>query len=406
MKLTLLSAAVLLMAAAGAAQAAKIATITVEAGKAARCDTPVCAALDGIDAPKTVHLEEVAAGGRTPVACQIEPGKPARLWFILAGKTAAGATRTFELVEGPAAAAPAVDVKADKDFLDITSGGAKVLRFYNGLSDPPAAFGPLFKRSGFIGPVYTPSGLLVTDTHPSNHKHHMGIWSPWTKTEFEGRHPDFWNLGTGSGLVRCTGVTSTISGPIFGGFVSTLEQVDTKAPGGEKVALNETWDVKVYRVGGVEKAYWLFDFISTQRCAGASPLKLPKYHYGGLGIRGARAWEKDVPQLLTSEGKTRKQANETTMRWADLYGPLDGKTAGILLMSHPANFRYPEPIRMHPSEPFLGVAPQQGGDFAIEPGKDYVWRYRFAIHDGEMKADEANRLWADFGEPPAVKVAK
>ncbi|GIT77905.1 MAG: hypothetical protein Ct9H300mP32_2870 [Verrucomicrobiota bacterium] len=39
----------------------------------------------------------------------------------------------------------------------------------------------------------------ITDDYPHNHKHHHGIWFPWTNTIFEGRKPDFWNMGNGTG---------------------------------------------------------------------------------------------------------------------------------------------------------------------------------------------------------------
>ena len=36
------------------------------------------------------------------------------------------------------------------------------------------------------------------------------------------------------------------------------------------------------------------------------------------------------------------------------------------------------------------------------PGKEYGLRYRICTYDGEMTADEANRLWNDFAYPPKV----
>jgi len=46
------------------------------------------------------------------------------------------------------------------------------------------------------------NGLLVTDDYPPNHLHHHGIWFPWTKTRFEGREVDFWNMGGKTGTVE------------------------------------------------------------------------------------------------------------------------------------------------------------------------------------------------------------
>lgn len=402
--------AILILVAVGSGRALaaeKLATLVVEAGKADRIDTPVSVSLEGIDAAKPLRLEEVKGAERLAVPAQVEPGVPARLWFILAGKTAAGATRTFELVSAAPPDAPKIEVRADKDGLDIVCGDLKILRYRSTMVVPPEGVDKKFTRSGYINPCWTPSGLIVTDDIPPGHLHHKGVWMPWTKTEFEGRHPDFWNLGGGTGTVRFVRMGPTTGGPVFASFQANQEQVDLSAPGGGKVALKEVWNVRVYRVGGPDKGYWLWDFMNTQRCASDSPLKLPKYLYGGMGFRGAREWlGADKCQFLTSEGKDRKTGNESTGRWCDVSGTVGGKPAGVVIMGHPQNFRFPEPMRLHPTEPFFCFAPSQAGDWAIEPGKDYVFRYRFYVHDGPVKPEDANRMWADFGEPPVVKITR
>ena len=48
------------------------------------------------------------------------------------------------------------------------------------------------------------------------------------------------------------------------------------------------------------------------------------------------------------------------------------KIAGIGFLCHPDNFRAPQNMRIHPSEPFFNFAPCQTGDFDIAPGKPYV----------------------------------
>jgi hypothetical protein len=110
--------------------------------------------------------------------------------------------------------------------------------------------------------------------------------------------------------------------------------------------------------------------------------------------------------MLTSEGKTRADGNETQGRWCLVSGRMGDQRAGVLILSHPQNFRHPEPLRLNPQQPQICFAPSQEGDWTIEPGKDYVWRYRFSVHDGDLKAGEADRLWADFGDPPVVRAEK
>ncbi|MDQ3813808.1 MAG: PmoA family protein, partial [Armatimonadota bacterium] len=144
----------------------------------------------------------------------------------------------------------------------------------------------------------------------------------------------------------------------------------------------------------------------TQECASDSPLKLPKYHYGGLGFRGHWDWDgKDNAFFLTSEGETdRLKANETRARWCHIGGRVDGELTGIAVFDHPDNFRAPQPMRLHPSEPFFCYAPPQLGDWEIAPGKPYVARYRFIVQDGAPDKAELDRLWNDYAHPPEVKV--
>jgi len=80
-------------------------------------------------------------------------------------------------------------------------------------------------------------------------------------------------------------------------------------------------------------------------------------------------------------------------------GPVDGHAAGIVLMTHPDNFRFPEPLRIHPTMPYMVYTPSFLGDWEIVPGRPHVSRYRFIIHDGELPPERIERAWRDFAHP-------
>ena len=263
----------------------------------------------------------------------------------------------------------------------------------------------LFRRGAYLHPLRTPKGhAVVTDDFPPNHIHHHGVWWSWTKTEFDGRKPDFWNMGDGRGRVDFVALDAQWSGPVHAGFRSRHDFVDLTAPK-PVVALHETWQVTAYTPYGFQD-HWLLDLVSEQRCATTRALKLPEYHYGGLGLRGNGAWNgKDAVSFLTADGETdREQGNTRKARWCDMHGKLDGAEAGIAILCHPSNFRAPQPMRIHPTEPFFCYAPQQGGDMEIKPGDTYVSRYRFVIHDGLMDKAVLDRLWNDYAHPPVARV--
>ena len=164
-------------------------------------------------------------------------------------------------------------------------------------------------------------------------------------------------------------------------------------------SLLETWEIRATAVDG-EKPRYLIDFTTTQRCAGKEALKLPLYRYGGLGFRGHRTWDgAGNCEFLTSEGITdRVKGNESKARWLWAGGTVDGATAGVTILSHPENFRAPQPLRIHPTEPFVCFAPQQAGDMEIKPGETYVSRYRFVIADGKPAAADADAWWKEYTE--------
>jgi hypothetical protein len=408
-----------LLLCAGSTAFAAERTVNVSAGEFDRRQTPVAFGLPkGVadDAPAAASAWALHddAGNALPV--QVD-GSSHVARFILP-ELKANQTRTYRLTSSERLApAPREVTAASHDgVVRISVGDQPVLGYQAKKTSPPPGFAPQYARGGYLFPLYSPSDRLVSDDYPPNHKHHHGVWAPWTKTEFEGRHPDFWNMGEKTGTVEPVALDGTWSGPVSAGFRARHRFLDLTAKPEPKAALNEEWVVQVYNLPAGAKVeqkeadgatrFRLFDWQSTQTTASDSPLVLPQYYYGGLGFRGSREWDGpgDKCRFLTSEGKTRANGNETRARWCRISGDVDGKPASVIIFCHPDNFRFPQPARLHPTEPFFCYAPQQLGEFRIEPGKPYVMRYRFATADGEPDAKEIERLWNDYATPPKVEV--
>ncbi len=410
-RFAILSLVAFLCALPGTATAEPLATFTVHAGEHARIDTPVSASLVGLTDTSSLRLEEIKGSQRTPVPAQVEAGPTPKLWWILSGKTEAGQSRTFELTRGkPATDGMVKAVKGDKA-LDLKMGGAEILRYHHAVVPLPDDLGrmpdakrKLYARSGFIHPLWSPAGTVMTDIHPPDHFHHMGLWMPWTHTRYEGKMVDFWNVGDGTGTVRFADYLSTTDGPVYGAFQVEQEHIARQTSKGEQVILKEVWDVRAYNVGGPDEGYWLIDFKSTQRCVADEPLIQEEYRYGGFGYRGARQWKGDTAAYLTSEGKTRKDGHASRARWCDASGKID-QWEGITFYSHPANFEHPEPMRIWPefqNNIFFNFCPSQAGEWEMKPGEDHVFRYRMYVHEGEVQVPVAERIWNDYANPPQV----
>jgi hypothetical protein len=392
--------------AAGTVQAVEgLNEITVSAGAIDRHDSVVTFTVDPAKAGGYLDLAADDIEGTVPL--QVRPD--GRASFIVS-ELKAGQSRTYKLIMIKRSEAPPDIVAANqKAGAIVVAFEGKDVMVYRGEKVPaPEQFGKEYDRGGYIEPLLTPTGIRTTDDYPPNHKHHHGVWAPWTSTRFEDRKPDFWNMGGKTGTVEFVEFGKTWSGRVAAGFTTKHRFMDLSAKPEPKAALNETWQVDVYAVGAKEAGgpkYRVFDWQSTQTCASNAPLLLPKYYYGGLGFRGNRQWDgKDGCTYLTSEGKNKENGNETTAKWMAIAGKVDGKPAYCAILCSPENFRAPQPIRLHPKEPFICYAPQQAGDMAIEPGKPYVMKYRFIVGDGELDKATIDRLWADYAEPVKAEV--
>ncbi|MCY4159314.1 MAG: PmoA family protein [Bacteroidetes bacterium] len=259
----------------------------------------------------------------------------------------------------------------------------------------------IYHRDGYLHPVWTPGGQIITDDYPQDHVHHHGIWAAWTKTIFQGRNPDFWNMGQGTGRVEVRSLDSVWSGSVYAGIQSSHRYVDMV--GEEEItALHESWHMNVY---SNSTEFNILDLVLVQTAATDSALILSEHRYGGVGFRGHRDWNGKVStEFFTSEGHTRESGHATRARWCHIGGLIDGEYAGIAVLGHPDNHEAPQPMRIHPTEPFFNFAPSQVGSFTITPDKPFVWKYRFVTYDGYLDRDLLDALWEDYANPLDVQI--
>jgi hypothetical protein len=294
----------------------------------------------------------------------------------------------------------------DTDYITLLADGKEILKYRKSMIEAPDGTDPLYRKPGaYIHPLLSPSGKVLTRIQPPDHYHHYGIWNPWTLTFFEGRQVDFWNLAAGQGTVRYRETLSTSSGDQFAGFRVSHEHVDFSANDGEKVAMNEIWDVKAFEIEIDDRPVWMLDFIFTLSCATDSLVNLAQYRYGGgIGFRATELWTNKNSSVLTSEGKTRADADASNAKWCMLSGETGpDNTSGLIFMSHTGNQAHPEPMRVWPESEvggrgdlFFEFCPIRHEGWIIHPGKEYVLKYRVLVFDGEMDAATAEDLWKDY----------
>lgn len=386
---------------AGSDAAAQEYAITISAGGFDRIGTPV-----SFNLPEAVEpgVYRMTAKGGNSVFLQVDDRN--RGWFLL-GNLPAGSSREYRMASeaiSPAPSDSAVTREVQPTTISFRTGGQEILSYFHGLNEVPADVDERYHRGGYIHPVYSPGGVVLTDhLHPS-HPHHSGIWSAWTNTIFQGRTPDFWNVHLNTGRVdQAGGLQAEWEGPVHAGFRAKHHFIDLSG-GDPLVALNEQWEVTIYRTPG-QAAYRMFDLVVTQTVNTGEPLLLPEYRYGGVGFRGHADWDGvENTTFLTSEGLGR-DGHGTRTRWTHVGGRTNGRLAGIAILGHPENFRHPQTVRIHPEEPFFNFAPSQLGEMSIQPGTPYVARYRYVTYDGEPDPSQIDRLWSDYAYPPGVTVS-
>jgi hypothetical protein len=308
------------------------------------------------------------------------------------------------LIIGSCSFAQEVKITIDS-MLTISWGNSKLLSYQFKTVYPPAGIDSNYKRSGFIHPLYAPHGQILTRIQPPDHYHHYGIWNPWTHTLFEGDTVDFWNIAGHQGTVRFVKFTSQGSGLQSAGYTALHEHVVFKKDGSEKVALNEWQTVRVYAPDKDNNSY-IVDITSKLQCASKSPLLILAYRYAGLGWRATEYWDKNNSEMLTSEGKTRDSTDNTKARWIIVYGQLPGQDeGGIVMLSHPSNYNYPEPLRIWDKKAnggrgdvFANFAPTKDKDWLLEPGKTYTLKYRLVVFNVKFDATKAESAWRKFVE--------
>lgn len=373
-------------------------------------EVPVSIPLDNITRlPDTaLALYEVSGNNRVPQPFQIERHDNRRLHWIIT-PNATQKKRTYELAQvQQTPAGREMSLTKNDGALVIGSGDKKLLQYNFKTVYPPPGVDTVFKRSAFIHPLWSPRGQSLTRIQPPDHYHHYGIWNPWTHLLYKGDTLDLWNLNAKKGTVRFAHFIEAQAGQVFAEYGALHEHVAFRRSGHE-VMINEVQTVRVYRPS--DHNFYVADITISMTCVTA-PVLLLKYRYGGLGWRTTEQWNKDNSEVLTSDGKKRRNADGSKARWCLVQGAVDDDHAGVLMMSFPTNYNHPEPLRIWPEDQykrgdmFANFSPTKDKDWLLEPGKNYVLRYRFIVFNGPFTEAQSEAAWQNFSAPPSVTVKK
>ena len=296
-----------------------------------------------------------------------------------------------------------VELKESEKGVDFYFGGKKVLTYQTVKEPVPQGVKEAFSKSGFIHPISSPSGQVLSRVQPKDHYHHYGIWGPWTRATISGREVDFWNLGDEKGRVDFSHV---LSKKVAGGAAELnvrQNHIDLKAPESERLAIEEDLRIKLKPA---DKGRYMVDYTTTIFTKIPGGILLDDYRYGGgIGFRATEVWGDDNSTILTSEGHDRKTADGTEAKWIIVKGKTDSSEgqSGILFLSHNTNKAHPEPLRVWPvgqyngkGNVFIEFCPIRHESWELQPKKRYSLKYRMIVFDGDLTAEEAEAYWRAF----------
>ena len=287
--------------------------------------------------------------------------------------------------------------------MDFLLDGKLVLSYQMTKEPVPTGIKEAYSKSGFIHPIQSPSGQILSRIQPEDHYHHYGIWGPYARATIGGKEVDFWNLGDEKGRVDFSRVLSKKQAGGAAELTVRQHHVDLKASAASQIAMEEDLRIKVKPA---DKGRYLVDYTSTLQTTIPEGILLDDYRYGGgIGFRATEVWGDANSTILTSEGKDRATADGSNARWILVTGQSEHSSgkSGILFMSHNTNQAHPEPLRVWPpgqyegkGNVFIEFCPIRHTSWEIQPGKRYSLTYRMLVFDGELTVQEAENYWKSF----------
>jgi hypothetical protein len=258
---------------------------------------------------------------------------------------------------------------------------------------------PSIVRAGFIDPVYTPAGSIVTESYPKDEPRDLGIWSYWSAVEVDRHKVDFGSPGD-TGRIQMESKGPIFQGSLFGGFEARFDFIGIK-PFGGLTLLHDTWRVTAY-ARAASARFFVFDIESEQVAKRA--LEILQSEGGGVSVRGRASWDKGSRGVvrLTSEGSP----DAIHARWLYIGGQEKGKQAGLAILGHPSNVGAPQASTKagRSGAPIAGFNPVREEKITLPSEFPLRSRYRFVALDGKPDPKLFERLWNDFAFPPTVDV--
>ncbi|MCH7409185.1 PmoA family protein [Belliella sp. DSM 111904] len=375
--------------------------ITIDPGNYDRIAIPINISLNApIDTSGDYHLLEANSGKIFPVEFLDSMTISSFIDSIKSNEQT-----TLKLVKGTNKLAKknSLEIIENQDGVQVRIEGKDLFYYHKKIKSPPIGESQLYAKSGFIHPLKSPNGAILTDDFPAGHMHQHALYNAWTNTRFKGEKVDFWNQLDSLGTVVHKEILSSKAGKVMGQITALLSHASFK--NGE--ILEEKWDIRIYPVSD----FFMFDIYSEQTNTSSDTLFLEKYIYGGMALRGSRAWNPDDSihyqqqwEVLSDQGFTLENVNHTKAKWVSVSGKISDSDAGVTVFGFPDNFRYPQFVRVHPTMPYWVFTPVFEEGFSIKPGETFKSKFRYVVHNGKADKKMMEIIQKNLEDPVIITV--
>lgn len=276
-------------------------------------------------------------------------------------------------------------ISKTSEFIEAKIDTRQILRYAIATQQPADSLPSYYQRSGFIHPLCTRSGEVLTAGFPNGHVHQHGMFHAWTRTFIRDSLIDFWNQQAQLGDIAHDQVISVTNGPVFSSFEVTLDYQAYLGIDTIKTS-KELWKITIFPL---EEDY-LLDWEISHTWLGPDSLVIDKYHYGGTAFRGSEYWNVEegaydsLVFIQTNEFKSPILANHSRPTWISMHGATSAKGyGGVAYIPASESFRYPQPVRVHPTMPYFCFAPMVLDKIVLQPDQQYRAAYRILVFDGK-----------------------
>jgi hypothetical protein len=295
------------------------------------------------------------------------------------------------LVMALALAQDAFKVETGADSIIVKSGGKELLGYQ---LRKPANSALAVDSACYFHPLATPSGAVLTDVAPGDHKHHRGIFLAWFEMRGK-KDADFWGWGQYAPVKDRVIVNRGVTEPQQAGPGIWFDiENEWKAEG--QLLLKEDLRAMLSRKDGAN----VLDLVYQLTPDG--DITLPRRAFSGFCFRmrkdgKATVEGPDGEVKLAAPHHLKPESDWPAQPWYACQISLpDGVQVGGAVIDHPKNppslWHNPAAIRM------LNPCIVASKDVTIKSGEPLVLRYRVVVWDGATPRDLLHSLAKDWAK--------